>query len=417
MNKVLFHPRSMVLLVAVILFVLAIPGGAKVVDSTSNTREVVKMLRMIKAGYEASNTEKNVLMKGKIYYVQRAEEDKTIPERKRDDPDWLDFTYARKGDRWRYEQQFSIDPTGQLTRLCDSDYTYKADGRPGQDIHTLVVTPNTARVASAYADFMARFYVLDFHESGYENVPIAMDTMINLIQSEKKEEDRTTIEVIKKAGVFEISRSNGKWCEMTVRIDPAQGFHMTSANTLVKYPGGLTAVSSIEVKFEQVKPGFWLPRNAERRGNDRGTVFESRLVIDEYFVGDFEFDERLFTRESIKLAPNARIVDKNFKPRLVYHVNAPLQALDQLAFDEMIQSPATEVVDKLSGTPGATRPDSDSGEDQPVADIGDATSPADTVRTQGWPVVVCVFVFAFAVLGMCVYLLSKRYGFRQERTK
>jgi hypothetical protein len=409
----------MVLLVAVILFALAIPRGAKSMDSISNPQEVVKMLRMIKAGYEASNTEKNVLMKGKVFYVQRAEEGKTIPENKRDDPDWLDFTYARKGDRWRYEQQFSIDLTVQLTRLCDSDYTYKADGRPGQDIHTLVIAPNTDQRASGYAGLMARFYVLDFHESGYENVPIAMDTMINLIESEKKEEDRTTIEVIKKAGVFEISRSNGKWCEMTVRIDPDQGFHMTSANTLQKYPGALTAVSLIEVKFEQVKPGFWLPRNAERRGNDRGTVFESTLVIDEYSVGDFEFDERLFTRESIKLAPNARIVDKNFKPQLVYHVGAPLQALDQLALDEMIQSPATKVVDKLSETPGSTRPDSD--EDphvhvgQSVTDTGGATSPADTVRTQVWPVVVCVFVFA--VLGMCVYLLSRRYGFRQERTK
>ena len=184
---------------------------------------------------------------------------------------------------------------------------------------------------------------------------------------------------------------------------------MTSSKTLVKYPGALTDVSSTEVNFEQVKPGFWMPRNAEMRGNDCGTVYESTLVIDEYFAGDFEFDERLFTRESIKLAPNALIVDKNFTPRHVYHVGAPHQALDQLALDEMIQCPATEVDDKLSGTPCSTRPDL--GEDQPVADTGDATSPADTVRTQGWSVVVCVFVFA--VLGMCIYLLSKRYGFRQ----
>ena len=105
----------------------------------------------------------------------------------------------------------------------------------------------------------------------------------------------------------------------------------------------------------------------------------------------------------------------NFTPPLEYHVGAPppRQALDQPALDEMIQSPATEVVEKLSGTPGSTRPDS--GQEQPVADTGDAASPADTVRTQRWPVVVCVLVFA--VLGMCVYLLSKRYGFRQERTK
>ena len=310
MNHVLFQPRSMVLLVAVVLLALVIPRGPKSMDSTSNPREVVKTLRMIKAGYEASNTEKNFLMRGKIYYVQRAEEGKTIPETKRDDPDWLDFTYARKGDRWRYEQQSSIDLTVQLTRLCDSDYLYRADERVGQDIESLVIAPNTDRGASAYAGLMGRFYLLDFHKNGYENVPVAMNTMINLIESEKKEEDRTTIEVIKKAGVFEISRSNRIWCGMTVRIDPDQGFNMTSSNLLVKYPGALTAVSLIEVKFEQVKPGFWLPRNAEIRGNDRGTVFESTLVIDEYFVGDFEFDERLFTRESIKLAPNARIVRK-----------------------------------------------------------------------------------------------------------
>ena len=279
-------------------------------DSTSNPREVVKTLRMIKAGYEASNTEKNFLMKGRIYYVQRAEEGKTIPENERDDPDWLDFTYVRKGDRWRYEQQFSIDLTVQLTRLCDSDYLYRADERVGQDVETLVIAPNTDRAASAYAGLMARFYGFDFHQSGYENVPVAMDTMIDLIESEKKEEDHTTIEVTKEAGVFEISRSNGVWCEMTVRIDPDQGFNMTSSNTLVKYPGAVTAVSLTKMKFEQVKRGFWLPRNAKIRGNDGGTVFESRLVIDEYFAGDFEFDERLFTRESIKLAPNARIVRK-----------------------------------------------------------------------------------------------------------
>ena len=302
MNKALFCHRSMVLLAAVILFALAIPRRAKSMDSISNPQEVIKTLRMIKAGYEASNTEKNILMKGKIYYVQRAEEGKTIPEEKRDDPDWLDFTYARKGDRWRYEQQFSIDLTVQLTRLCDSDYIYRADERVGEKIETLAIAPNTDRVASAYADLMGRFYVLDWHEHGYENVPIAMDTMIDLIESEKTEEDPTKIDVIKREDVFEISRSNGEWCEMTVRIDPAQGFHMTSSNTLQKYPGALTAVSSTEVKFEQVKPGFWMPRKAELRGNDRGTVFESTLVIDEYFVGDFEFDERLFTRESLKLA-------------------------------------------------------------------------------------------------------------------
>jgi hypothetical protein len=314
MNHVLFHSRSMILLAAVSFFSLAVPGRAKLMDSTSNPREVVKTLRMIKAGYEASNTEKNVLMKGKIYYVQRAEEGKTIHETSRDDPDWLDFTYARKGDRWRYEQQFSRDLTVQLTRLCDSDYIYRADGRVGQDINTLVVAPNTDRVASAYAGFMARFYLLDAHSSGYENVPAAMDTMINLVESEKKEEDGKRIEVIEKAGVFEISRSNGKWCEMTVRIDPNQGFHMTSSNLLQNWQGGLTSVTSTEVKFEQVKPGFWLPRNAEIHGNDSGIVLESKLVIDEYSVGDFEFDERLFTKESIKLAPNARIDDMTFTP-------------------------------------------------------------------------------------------------------
>ena len=310
MNQVFFHPRSIVLLVAVVLLVFAIPRGAKLMDSTSNPRDVVKTLRMIKAGHEASNTETNVLLKGKIYYVQRAEEGKTIPEAKRDDPDWLAFRYARKGDRWRYEQQFSIDLTVQLTRLCDSDYLYRADERVGQDVETLEIAPNTDRATSAYTGLMARFYVLDFHESGYENVPIAMDTMINLIESQKDEEGHTTIDVVRKAGVFEISRSNDEWCEMTVRIDPAQGFNMTSANTLVKYPGALTAVSLTEVKFEQVKPGCWLPAKAEIHGNDMGTVFESTLVIDEYSVGDFEFDERLFTRESIKLAPNARIVRK-----------------------------------------------------------------------------------------------------------
>ncbi|UCG48130.1 MAG: hypothetical protein JSU94_21970 [Phycisphaerales bacterium] len=413
MNTVLFRPRSLVLLVAVILFALAVPRGARSMDSTSNPQEVIKTLRMIKAGYEASNTEKNVLMKGKIFYVQRAEEGKTIPENYRDDPDWLDFMYARKGERWRYEQQFSIDPGVQLTRLCDSEYRYWADERVGRDIETLEIAPNTDRAASAYAGLMTRFYVLDWHTSGYENVPVAMDTMIDLIGSEKKEEDRTTIEVIKKEGVFEISRSNGMYCEMTVRIDPNQGFNMTSSNTLVKWRGGLTSVTSKEVKFEQVKPGFWLPRNAEIHGNDSGVVLESKLVIDEYSAGDFEFDERLFSRESIKLAPNARIVDRNFTPPLEYHVGAPLQALDQPALDKMIQSPPTQVVDKLSGTGGSTPPDS--AEDQPVADTADAASPAGTVGTQGWTVVVCVFVFA--VLGMCVYLLSKRYRFRQERTK
>jgi hypothetical protein len=181
----------------------------------------------------------------------------------------------------------------------------------------------------------------------------------------------------------------------------------------VKYPSALTAVSLTEVKFEQVKPGFWLPRNAEIRGNDRGTVFESTLVIDEYFVGDFEFDDRLFTRESIKLAPNARIVDKNFKPWLEYQVGAPFESFDQLALDDIIQSPVTEVVGKPSEIPAATHPDSS--EDQPVADTGGAMSPADTVRTQVWPVVICAFVFA--MMGMCVYLLSRRYGFRHEGTK
>ena|GEM_PF-2676187 len=414
MNNVLFRPRSMLLLVAAILSALAIPRGARSMDSTSNPQEVIKTLRMIKAGYQASNTEKNVLMKGKIYHVQRAEEGKTIPEKNRDDPDWADFMYARKGDRWRYEQQFSLDLTVRLTRLCDSEYTYKADGRPGQDITTFVIAPNTARIASAFADSMTRFYVLDWHLSGYENVPIAIDTMIDLIESGKKDEHPKTIEVIKKAGVFEISRSNAQWCEMTVRIDPNQGFNMTSSNTLQKFPGAFTDVSLTEVKFEQVKPGFWLPRNAEIRGNDCGVVFEYTLLIDEYSVGDFEFDERLFTKESIRLAPNARIVDKNFTPWLEYHLGAPLQALDQPALDKMIQSPPTQVLDKLSGKGGSTRPDS--GEDQHVADTADAAPPVGAVGTQRLAVVV-VCVFIFAVLGICVYFLSKRYKFRQERTK
>jgi len=258
---------------------------------TPEQEQALRILKTIKDGYERCNPPRDHLIRGRIFYVQRAPEGGTIAEEYRDDPDWLHFQYVQKGDCWRYEEQDSRKPSRMLIRLCDGLDCFRSDDKSR--------APNTnADRMSLLLDY-GRFFCLFWGENwNFYNVSVAMDTLSKMIQSTDPQAPEYRFDVKKENGLYRVAWDS-KGGEVTVFIDPGQGFNMVRQENTIFWKRGWSTTSSMTVKFKEVKPGFWLPRWGELRSIDPDCIMECVLVAEDVRVDEFDYDSALFTPASI----------------------------------------------------------------------------------------------------------------------
>ena len=277
--------------------------------------ETASGLVMLKKAYLANNHDSDLFLEGRVFYTQHAPEGKETPAESRDDPDWLTFRFLKKGSKWRYEQQFSLDPRKKLTRINDGTLFFASD-----HANQLNIYPNEESLRSQLLNVYGRFLVVDFGKSDrFYDLPSTIDTLGLYLANPEKKEDGFNVELQRDRDVFVLKWGYSPDLRNEVHIDSSKGYNFVKSFYTRRDGLGNVATSETVVDYREIEPGVWVPVSGRLAGiSNSGIEFEAKLEVASASAKDFAWSPSDFCLPPGVPAIGAEVVDYSFDPPLKF---------------------------------------------------------------------------------------------------
>lgn len=258
--------------------------------------------------------------------------------------DWQPFVDVHKGEKARFEMTLPADANAgrpEITsyRLSDGEAFYGLDG------NSLDISP--------YTDIDRRWFELTVDSSlplsvtdGVEPAPVSVVCRTHIDRLTRGEyfnesklqlvcyvdDGKLVVELRKQPDFEDPARA---FPHATFHVDPNLGYKLVRCDQEIGKPsGGFYSSSQTEVHYREVVPGVHFPSRATLKflnagavalAQDRASGGMRQLEINSIELGDFEFDEQLFSWKSLPVPIRALVTDRRFDPpRTFVYGKAPL---------------------------------------------------------------------------------------------
>ena len=300
--------------------------------------QVVAVLERIKAGYVAASAPlENVRTRGRFSRVIKpwkpADGEQT--EQSMPTPDWHPFFLVERGSKRRYELEYrilgAVPSTGKVNVVMNQDGIFKLDERQ-------MFILNLKRSKSDWSDIAVGPYseTLAYDGRRYGPIDVVCDALIETARG-RGDTDWTkshwTLRCREEKGQILVEQLHyGELPEGRLRhtfsfaVDPKRGFRTTRFNRRWGGPGqNLDYEERREVQIDEILPGVFFQRRGRHFVRNLGKAPEkeatagwalAQFVVDDIAVGDFDYDDKNFSVESLPIPKGADVEDRRVDPPL-----------------------------------------------------------------------------------------------------
>ena len=300
-------------------------------DAKNQREEVIQTLEYIANGYENSVPRDVPLhLQGRIFFEQRAQEGKEIPENNRFAPKWLQFDYLEQAGKRRYEQDRHEMP-GQRYYVLDNNQRVTSYATNVVRIYPIKNKESTwVQKTNLYGDFLqsSRF-------PGEETLSLVMKNLAAAVKAGHFDAgDRDLVVDVNEGGLISVrARYDKDTCRWAV--DPRKGFGMVAYEE--HRPSEEFYVDKHqECEYERLSSGAWVLAKAKIFAISNGVIVDKRLETTEIKEG-VKVPDSLFELESLKVPPDIYTVDYSFSPPLTIR-KGPMDA-NILQLDPLLTTP------------------------------------------------------------------------------
>lgn len=298
-------------------------------------KEVISTLDYIAHGYETYSANANhLLIRGRIFHTQRAQEGRSIPENNIFSPKWVNFEHVWKNGKRRYEQE-SLTMPGQKFYVLDNNERLLSFATNTVRVWPLTKEEsNWVNLTDIYGDFFRLSGI-----KGFGNVGMAMRTLIEKVKQgvyDQTEQGRIQVTAVED-GLFTIYIKRG----IDVReftIDSHKGFNLVKLKYRSPFEKNWLEEDR-RCEYTQLANGYYALTNAEITGLADGVVYEQRLETTKTLT-DYEVPDEYFEKESLNIPADIHWVDYSFSPPIELNKGGPPPVIDNI--EELIESDITK---------------------------------------------------------------------------
>lgn len=320
-------PKRIIIIQVCLLFFAASATASN--EGSVPQDKIIETLEYIAHGYETNaRSVRQVRTKGRIFHEQKAQEGRQIAENRIFAPRWLNFEYIKKDGKRRYEQD----------RLnMSNERLYALDNNK----RLLTFATNIVRIyplrdeESRWVHLTGLYgrFVRPGNVTGYENVGLAMRTLIGDIRAGKYEGKDWNISInVNEEDLFTIRLQRNIAAE-EYTIDSHKGFNLVK----LKYfepSEKFWRDKNGQYDYTQLETGGWTLTKGLIKGISNGVIFEKRLETTD-IQEDFEASDEIFESESLNIPAGIYTVDHHFSPPLELNRGKSLNTED---IDSLLES-------------------------------------------------------------------------------
>ncbi|NIT59610.1 MAG: hypothetical protein GWN00_26345 [Aliifodinibius sp.] len=291
--------------------------------------KIIETLEYLAHGYETNaRSVRQVYVKGRIFHEQKAQEGRQVSESRIFAPRWLNFDYIKKDGKRRYEQD-------RLNMSNERQYALDNNKR------LLTFATNIVRIyplrdeESRWVQLTGQYgrFVQPYNVNGYENVGLAMRTLIEDIRAGKYEGKDWNISInVNEEDLFTIHLKRSISTE-EYTIDSHKGFNLVKLKYFVPSEKFWRDKNG-QYDYTQLETGGWTLTKGLIKGISNGVIFERRLETTD-IQEDFEASDEIFESESLNIPADIYTVDHHFSPPLELNKGRSLNTED---IDSLLES-------------------------------------------------------------------------------
>jgi len=317
-----------ILIIQVLQLFFAASAAALNGDSASQD-QIIETLEYIAHGYEINaRSVGQVYIQGRIFHEQKAQEGRQIAENRIFAPKWINFEYIKKDGKRRYEQD-RLDMSNERYYALDNNKKLLTFATNIVKIYPLRDEESRwVKLTNLYGRFVRPYNV-----EGYENVGLAMRTLIEDIRSGKFDQKDWDISInVNEEDLFTIRLKRNIITE-EFTIDSHKGFNLVKLKYFEPSEKFWRDYNS-QYDYTQLETGGWALTKGLLKGIENGVVYERRLETTD-IQADFEVSDEIFESESLNIPANIYTVDYHFSPPLELHKGSSLNTKD---IDALLES-------------------------------------------------------------------------------